>query len=63
MPDEEEKAIAAAVGSAAASKSGAQSVEQAMANAVMEAMKNGITDQDELRRLQLEARNKALGKK
>jgi hypothetical protein len=61
--------IVAAVGSSAGHPKAASkpnppgpkgsSIEQAMAEAVTKAMAAGVTDQDEIRRLQLEARDKA----
>jgi hypothetical protein len=64
-----EQKIAAAVGSAGGKgkkpkqpSSPPQSVEQAMVAAVITAQAEGITDQDEIRRRQLEARDKFLGK-
>jgi hypothetical protein len=54
-----ESKIVEATGTAAAGeKANAKLIEEAMAEAVRQAMANGITDPEEIRRLQLEARAK-----
>jgi len=56
----EESKIAAATGSAGAgTKEQAKAIEQAMTAAVQQAIEEGVTDPDEIRKRQLEAREKA----
>lgn len=51
-----ESRIVAATGQATMTKGAGRKIERAMAAAVQDAYNKGITDPDEIRRLQLEAR-------
>jgi hypothetical protein len=58
MTNEDEPTIVEATGQAATVKASAKEMEAAMAAAVEKAYAEGITDPDEVRRLQLEARDR-----
>jgi len=63
MADENEGTIVQAVGTVAGAGSGGitpEEIEQAMAAAVLKAMDEGVTDPEEIRRRQLEARDKVV---
>jgi len=60
---EEEGTVVQAVGTVAGAGSGSitpEEIEQAMAAAVLKAMDEGVTDPEEIRRRQLEARDKVV---
>jgi hypothetical protein len=58
MADEDEPKIAEATGQAVAGSVTGKRIEEAMVQAVLDAYANGIIDPDEIRRLQLEARER-----
>lgn len=58
MAEQPKLTIVAATGTAGGGAPGAEAIQQAMAEAVQKAIEEGVTDPDEIRKRQLEARAK-----